>query len=138
MGDWKERTSMNPKVCHGKPCIKGTRIWVSLIVDNLAAGSSEGEILEAYPSLSREDIRAALAFAAEMARERGTTPVRFRSKAFVEQRTKRFMRSVKRKAAFWSALTWIFRISSAFLLKELRGLLRCAGPISFSPPCVFW
>ena len=70
MGDWKERISMNPKVCHGKPCIKGTRIWVSLIVDNLAAGSSEGEILEAYPSLSREDIRAALAFAAEMARER--------------------------------------------------------------------
>ena len=70
MEDWKERISINPKVCHGKPCIKGTRIWVSLIVDNLAAGSSEEEILEAYPSLSREDIRAALAFAAEMARER--------------------------------------------------------------------
>ena len=70
MGDWKERISMNPKVCHGRPCIKGTRIWVSLIVDNLAAGSSEGEILEAYPSLTREDIRAALAYAAEMARER--------------------------------------------------------------------
>jgi len=70
MENWKERISIDPKVCHGKPCIKGTRIWVSLIVDNLAAGSSEGEILEAYPSLSREDIRAALAFAAEMARER--------------------------------------------------------------------
>jgi len=70
MQDWKERISIDPKVCHGKPCIKGTRIWVSLIVDNLAAGSSEEEILEAYPSLSREDIRAALAFAAEMARER--------------------------------------------------------------------
>ncbi len=70
MEDWKERISIDPKVCHGKPCIKGTRIWVSLIVDNLAAGSSEEEILEAYPSLSREDIRAALAFAAEMARER--------------------------------------------------------------------
>ncbi len=70
MEDWKERISINPKVCHGKPCIKGTRIWVSLIVDNLAAGSSEEEILEAYPSLSREDIRAALAYAAEMARER--------------------------------------------------------------------
>lgn len=70
MKDWRERISIDPKVCHGKPCIKGTRIWVSLIVDNLAAGASEEEILEAYPSLSREDIRAALAFAAEMARER--------------------------------------------------------------------
>ena len=70
MDDWKERISIDPKVCHGKPCIKGTRIWVSLIVDNLAAGSSEEEILEAYPSLNREDIRAALAYAAEMTRER--------------------------------------------------------------------
>ncbi len=70
MEDWKERISINPNVCHGKPCIKGTRIWVSLIVDNLAAGSSESEILEAYPSLTKEDIRAALAFAAEMSRER--------------------------------------------------------------------
>jgi len=70
MEDWKERISIDPNVCHGKPCIKGTRIWVSLIVDNLAAGSSEAGILQAYPSLSREDIRAALAYAAEMARER--------------------------------------------------------------------
>ena len=70
MEDWKKRISIDPNVCHGKPCIKGTRIWVSLIVDNLAAGSREEEILEAYPSLSREDIRAALAYAAEMARER--------------------------------------------------------------------
>ena len=69
MEDWKERISIDPNVCHGKPCIKGTRIWVSLIVDNLAAGSSEAEILEAYPSLTKEDIRAALAFAAEMSRE---------------------------------------------------------------------
>ena len=70
MEDWKERISIDPNVCHGKPCIKGTRIWVSLIVDNLAAGSSETEILKAYPSLSRGDIRAALAYAAEMSRER--------------------------------------------------------------------
>lgn len=68
--DWANRISIDPNVCHGKPCIKGTRIWVSLIVDNLAAGSSEGEILEAYPSLTRDDIKAALAYAAEMARER--------------------------------------------------------------------
>ena len=70
MENWKERISIEPNVCHGKPCIKGTRIWVSLIVDNLAAGSSEAEILKAYPSLTKEDIRAALAFAAEMSRER--------------------------------------------------------------------
>ncbi len=69
MGNWKERISIDPNICHGKPCIKGTRVWVSLIMDNLAAGSSEEEILKAYPSLRREDIRAALAFAAEMARE---------------------------------------------------------------------
>jgi len=68
--DWRERISIDPNICHGKPCIKGTRIWVSLIVDNLASGSSEDEILEAYPSLTREDIKVALAYAAEMARER--------------------------------------------------------------------
>lgn len=53
MKDWKERISIDPNVCHGKPCIKGTRIWVSLIVDNLAFGSTEEEVLEAYPSLAR-------------------------------------------------------------------------------------
>jgi uncharacterized protein (DUF433 family) len=68
--NWKERISIDPNVCHGKPCIKGTRVWVSLIVDNLAAGAGEDEILEAYPSLTKEDIQAALAFAAEMSRER--------------------------------------------------------------------
>lgn len=70
MKDWRERISIDPNVCHGRPCIKGTRIWVSLILDNLAAGASVEEILKAYPSLTREDIQAALAFAAEMARER--------------------------------------------------------------------
>jgi len=68
--DWRDRISIDSNVCHGKPCIKGTRIWVSLIVDNLAFGSTEEEVLEAYPSLTREDIKAALAYAAEMARER--------------------------------------------------------------------
>jgi len=70
MKDWMDRISIDPTICHGKPCIKGTRVWVSLIVDNLAAGSTEDEILEAYPSLTKEDIRAALAHAAEMTRER--------------------------------------------------------------------
>lgn len=65
-----QRISVDPRVCFGKPCIRGTRIWVSLIVDNLAAGVSEDEILQAYPSLERADIRAALAYAAELTRER--------------------------------------------------------------------
>ena len=65
-----ERISIDPNVCFGKPCIRGTRIWVALIVDNLAAGVSEQEILSSYPQLKSEDIRAALAYAAEMTRER--------------------------------------------------------------------
>jgi uncharacterized protein (DUF433 family) len=65
-----QRISVDPRVCFGKPCIRGTRIWVSLIVDNLAEGIPEQEILAAYPQLNREDILAALAFAAEMTRER--------------------------------------------------------------------
>jgi uncharacterized protein (DUF433 family) len=68
--NWRERISIDPKVCHGKPCIKDTRIWISLIVDNLADGATEDEIQKAYPALTREDIKAALAYAAEMARER--------------------------------------------------------------------
>lgn len=65
-----KRISIDPNVCFGRPCIRGTRIWVSLIVDNLAEGVSQEELLAAYPQLRLEDIRAALAFAAEMTRER--------------------------------------------------------------------
>jgi uncharacterized protein (DUF433 family) len=65
-----KRISIDPKVCFGKPCIRGTRIWVSLIVDNLAAGISEEEILAAYLSLTKEDIRAALTYAAELTHDR--------------------------------------------------------------------
>jgi uncharacterized protein (DUF433 family) len=65
-----KRISIDPNVCFGKPCIRGTRIWVSLIVDNLAEGVPEAELLEAYPQLQPEDIRAALGFAADMTRER--------------------------------------------------------------------
>lgn len=64
------RIWIDPARCGGKPCIRGHRIWVSLIVDLLAAGSSEGEILADYPGIEREDIRACLAYASEMARER--------------------------------------------------------------------
>ena len=64
------RISVDPNVCFGKPCIRGTRICVSTVVDNLAEGLPEAEILLAFPQLEREDIRAALTFAAEMTRER--------------------------------------------------------------------
>ena len=63
------RISIDPDVCFGRPCIRGTRIWVSLIVDNLAEWVPEAEILKAYPQLKVEDIRASLAYAAEMTRE---------------------------------------------------------------------
>jgi uncharacterized protein (DUF433 family) len=64
------RISINPDVCFGKPCIRGHRIWVSLILDFLAGGMSVEEVLEEYPGLSREDILACIAYGAEMSRER--------------------------------------------------------------------
>ncbi len=68
--DLLERISVDPLICHGKACIKGTRIMVSVILDNLAAGISQDEILKSYPSLKPEDIKAAIAYAAELTRER--------------------------------------------------------------------
>ncbi len=65
-----ERIRIDPNVCFGKPTIRGTRIWVSLILDFLANGMSIEEILEEYPQLTREDILAAIAYGAEMSRER--------------------------------------------------------------------
>jgi uncharacterized protein (DUF433 family) len=65
-----ERISIDPNVCFGKPCIRGTRIWVSLILDFLANGMSMEELLAEYPQLEMDDIRAAIAYGAEMARER--------------------------------------------------------------------
>ncbi len=65
-----QRISINPNVCFGKPCIRGTRIWVSLILDFLASGASVPEILEDYPHLTDEDVRACIAYGAEMSRER--------------------------------------------------------------------
>lgn len=64
-----QRISINPQICFGKPCIKGTRIWVSLILDFLASGMRIEELLEEYPQLTEEDIRAAIAYGAEMSRE---------------------------------------------------------------------
>ena len=65
-----QRIWIDPARCFGKPCIRGHRIWVSLILDLLASGTSEQEILSDYPGLEPEDIQACLAYGAEMARER--------------------------------------------------------------------
>jgi uncharacterized protein (DUF433 family) len=65
-----DRITIDPAVCGGKPCIKGTRIWVSLVLDLLASGMSEADVRREYPQLSPEDIRAAFAYGAEAARER--------------------------------------------------------------------
>lgn len=62
--------SVDPNVCFGKPCIRGTRIWVSLLLDFLASGMSVQDILNEYTQLTEEDIRAAIAYGAEMSRER--------------------------------------------------------------------
>lgn len=70
MMDWKERIAVDPHVCHGQPCIRGTRIMVSVVLDNLAAGVPPEEVLASYPALKREDIQAALEYAAELARGR--------------------------------------------------------------------
>lgn len=67
---WRDRITVDPQVCHGKACIKGTRVMVSVILDNLADGESRADILRSYPSLADEDLDAAIAYAAELARER--------------------------------------------------------------------
>ena len=68
--DWRTHISIDPAVCHGKACIKGTRIMVSVVLDNLAAGLSADDIVKLYPTLRLEDVSAAIAYAAELARER--------------------------------------------------------------------
>jgi uncharacterized protein (DUF433 family) len=68
--NWQDRISVDPAICHGKACIKGTRVMVSVVLDNVAAGVSREEILAGYPSLTPEDIEAAIRYAAELVRER--------------------------------------------------------------------
>jgi uncharacterized protein (DUF433 family) len=62
--NWRERISVDPAVCHGQACIKGTRIMVSVVLDNVAAGVGVDELLKSYPTLTGEDIQAALEYAA--------------------------------------------------------------------------
>jgi uncharacterized protein (DUF433 family) len=64
-----ERIAIDPELCGGKPCIKGTRTWVSLVLDFLAGGMTEAELLAEYPQLVHDDVLAAIAYGAEAARE---------------------------------------------------------------------
>ncbi len=68
--DLLARISIDPRICFGKPCIRGHRIWVSLILDFLAEGCSVEQLLDYYPGLTEEDVRACIAYGAEMSRER--------------------------------------------------------------------
>ena len=68
--DWEELVVADPSVCHGQACIKGTRVLVSVVLDNLAAGVPESEILNSCPTISPESIQAAVAYAADLVRER--------------------------------------------------------------------
>ena len=68
--DWRTRITIDPAICHGKACVKGTRIMASVVLDNLAAGQSSVQVLQLYPTLTPEDLTAVMAYAAELARER--------------------------------------------------------------------
>ena len=68
--NWSDYITVDPQVCHGRACVKGTRIPVSVVLDNLAEGLEVAEILASYPSLSRDAIRATVAYAAELSHER--------------------------------------------------------------------
>ena len=68
--DWREHIVVDPAVCHGQACIRGTRISAAIVLDNLAAGLSVREVLKSYPSLTEQTVHAAVAYAAELARER--------------------------------------------------------------------
>jgi uncharacterized protein (DUF433 family) len=70
MANLLDRISIDPAICGGRPCIKGTRIWVSLILDLLAGGMPEAELRDKYPQLAHDDILAAIAYGAEASRER--------------------------------------------------------------------
>lgn len=73
--DWRKRITFDPSVCHGKPCIEGTRVMVSVILDYLKEGEPIDAVLRQYPSLEEGDVRAALAYAAWLAHEEEQQPL---------------------------------------------------------------
>ena len=68
--NWRDHITVDPEICHGRACIAGTRVLVATVLDNLAAGLSTEEITRSYPSLTPESVKAAVRYAAELARER--------------------------------------------------------------------
>jgi uncharacterized protein (DUF433 family) len=76
MGDWRDYISTEHDICGSEPCAAGTRVLVVNILDSLAEGATQDELLKSYPSLMPEHIRAALAYAAELAREERLLPLR--------------------------------------------------------------
>lgn len=73
--DWRARITTDPRVCHGKPCIRGTRVLVSTVLDFLQAGESVEAILAEFPGLNESDVRAALGYAAWLAHEEEELPL---------------------------------------------------------------
>jgi len=67
--NWREYITVDPEIAHGQACFKGTRVLVSVVLDNLAAGLNANEIIKSYPSLTEEFIRAAIAYGAVLAKE---------------------------------------------------------------------
>jgi uncharacterized protein (DUF433 family) len=76
MQNWHGRIVVDPAICHGKPCIQGTRIPVSVVLDNLAEGLTPEAVVSEYPPLTIDDVHAAIAYAAELARAEELVPLR--------------------------------------------------------------
>lgn len=68
--NWRDYITVDPAICHGRACVKGTRVMASVVLDNLAQGASIEDLLASYPSLSREGILATMGYAAELSRDR--------------------------------------------------------------------
>lgn len=73
--DWRDHITVDAKVCHGQACVKGTRILVSVVLDNLAEDTPESELMSSYPSLTHDAIRACIAYAADLARHEVLVPL---------------------------------------------------------------
>ena len=70
MTNWRDHITVDPEICHGKACFRGTRVLVAVILDNIADGETQDSVLKSYPSLTSDSIRAAIAYAADLAKER--------------------------------------------------------------------
>ena len=68
--NWGDHITVDPEICHGRACITGTRVLVTTILDNLASGLDAAEIAGSYPSITSESVRAAVCYAAELAKEK--------------------------------------------------------------------